>query len=294
MQTDFSIWSGYDPELSPEELVLVLEKRNMHVCELSTEHGSALLAREGDPETIGKQYRAYAAMHGVHFPQGHVWLTAHICDGNSATIDRLKGWISLYAGIGVRNAVLHCDESSFPAGTGTEDMIRANAQALQPLIRHAEPYGIRICLENLVEHLRTAEDLLAVIDLAGGSDRLGICLDTGHLNLGAPGTESHFIHRAGGRLHALHINDNEGRADQHLLPFSRGNVDFSAVMRALQDIGYEDLFNFEIPGERCPVGLVREAKVEYIGKIAAYLHTLSGEETPAYGGCAFLEAKEMP
>ncbi len=272
--TDFSIWSGYDPELSPEELVLTLEKRGMTVCELSTEHGDTLLAREGDAADIGRQYRAYAAAHNVRFPQGHLWLGAPLCDGNERTQRLLERWLILYAAIGVNNAVLHCDEDSFPAGTDTATMIAANARALQPYIRLAETLGIRICLENLVEHIRTVEDLLAVIDQAGGSEQLGICLDTGHLNLGAPGTEAHFIHRAGSRLHALHIDDNEGHTDQHLLPFGRGNVDFPAVMRALRESGYNDLFNYEISGERCPAGFLREAKAAYIRQLTRYMSTL--------------------
>lgn len=253
---------------------MTLEKRGMTVCELSTEHGDALLAREGDPTDIGRQYRVYAAAHGVRFPQGHLWLGALICDGSDATRRLLERWLTLYAAIGVRNAVLHCDETSFPAGIGTATMITANAHALQPYIRLAEELGIRICLENLVEHIRTVEDLLAVIEQAGGSEQLGICLDTGHLNLGAPGTETHFIRQAGSRLHALHIDDNEGCTDQHLLPYGRGNVNFTAVMQALRDSGYSDLFNYEIPGERCPAGFLREAKVEYIRQITAYMAAL--------------------
>lgn len=272
--TVFSIWSGYDPELSPEKLVLALEKRGMTVCELSTEHGEMLLAREGDPAAVGRQYRAYAAAHGVQFPQGHLWLGAPLCGGTDATRLNLERWLSLYAAIGVRNAVLHCDEDSFPAGTDTATMIAANARALQPYIRCAEKLDIRICLENLAKYIRTAEDLLAVIEQAGGSEHLGICLDTGHLNLAAPGTEAQFIRCAGNRLHALHIDDNEGHTDQHLLPFGRGNVDFTAVMQALREVGYSDLFNYEIPGERCPAGMVREAKVEYIRRVTGYLMTL--------------------
>lgn len=270
----FSIWSGFDPELSPEELVLTLEKRGMSVCELSTEHGAALLAREGDPADIGKQYRLYAAAHNIRFPQGHLWLGAPLCDGSAHTRRELERWLTLYAAIGIENAVLHCDEGYFPPDTDAAAMIAANARSLQPYIRLAETLGIRICLENLVEYIRTAEDLLAVIEQAGGSEWLGICLDTGHLNLSAPGTEAHFIRCAGSRLHALHIDDNEGRTDQHLLPFSRGNVHFPAVMQALRSIGYNGLFNYEIPGEWCPAGFLREAKVAYIRQLTQYLFTL--------------------
>ena len=50
------------------------------------------------------------------------------------------------------------------------------------------------------------------------------------------------------RLKALHIDDNNGTADQHRLPY-RGTVDWQDVMSALAEVGYDRLFNMEIPGE---------------------------------------------
>ncbi len=42
-----------------------------------------------------------------------------------------------------------------------------------------------------------------------------------------------FILKAGEKLKALHIGDNEGFSDQHLMPFTRGNVDFGEVVNGL-------------------------------------------------------------
>jgi len=153
-------------------------------------------------------------------------------------------------------------------------IIEENAKRLRPLAAYAQTLGIRICLENLGSICRDAEEILKIIRASGDSDALGICLDTGHLNLAKPGTQAEFIRTAGSRLHALHIADNEGQRDQHMMPFGAGNIDFSDVMKALKEIGYRDLFNYEIPGERrLPLSL-RLAKTEYLRSVTQYLMSL--------------------
>ena len=266
----FSIWSAFDPDLSPEETVLAMERRGIRVCELSFDDGEALLARGSDHAAIGEAFRAYAARHGMTFPQAHLLLSARLCA--EGTAEMLRDRLTLYAACGVKNAVLHCDIFSFPDGTPLDVMKRENAMKLRELLPTAEALGIRICLENLRLVFTRVEDLLDVISLAGGSDALGICLDTGHLNIGCPGTHIHFIRAAGPRLHALHIDDNEGGpGDQHLMPFGRGQVDFISLIPVLREIGYTGLFNHEIPGEtNLPLPL-RDAKAAYLRRVTEYL-----------------------
>ena len=272
-QKDFSIWSAFDVELSPEDMVLELEKRGLRLCELSDEHGDMLLKRGGDPAQIGAAFRAFAAEHGVSFPQGHLWLAVRLCDTTRDVIGILKNWLRLFAAIGIKNAVLHCDSSSFPKGTDAETIIAANAEALKKLTPLAEELRIRICLENLLGVFHDATVLNRVIDLVG-SPALGICLDTGHLNIAHHGTQASFILAAGQRLHALHLADNEGATDQHMMPFGRGNVDFRAVMYALDAVSYDGLINYEIPGERFLPMCLRKAKTDYLRTVTDYLLSL--------------------
>ncbi len=272
--TAFSIWSSFDVDLSPEDMVLQMEKRGLSVCELSDEHGAMLLEREGDPAEIGRAFREYAAGHGLSFPQGHLWLAVRLCDPQIDSVGIIKRWLALFAAIGVRNAVLHCDESSFGKETSKEEIIAANAAQLKLLAPTAEALGVRICLENLLGVFSHVDALLAVIN-AVGSPALGICLDTGHLNIaGIELSQKEFILRAGDKLHALHIADNEGQKDQHMMPFGHGSVDWPDVMDGLSVIGYSDCFNYEIPGERsCPMS-VRDAKAEYLKTVTAHLFSL--------------------
>ena len=87
-------------------------------------------------------------------------------------------------------------------------------------------------------------------------------------------TQEEFILGAGKLLHALHIADNDTSGDQHLMPYGRGTVDWPAVMRGLNAIGYSDCFNYEIPGERRLPMPVRDAKAEYLKTVTSYLFSL--------------------
>ena len=82
-------------------------------------------------------------------------------------------------------------------------------------------------------------------------------------------------------MHALHIADNEGERDQHMMPFGRGSVDWKSVMQGLAEIGYADLFNYEIPGERLAPIAVRDAKAEYLKHVTEYLYSLVSQEKKA-------------
>ena len=102
-------------------------------------------------------------------------------------------------------------------------------------------------------------------------DCFGICLDTGHLNLTKGNTQREFVLKAGNRLHALHIADNQGETDQHMMPYGRGNVKIAEVVEALEEIGYSDVFNYEIPGERLAPLPILGYKLQYIAKCYDYM-----------------------
>ena len=265
-----AVWSSYLIDLSPEEMVSVLAGAGWRASELSDEHGAALLAR-GRPAAVGREFRRFAEDHGLRFPQGHLWLTADIAAQNQhEVLDRLKEWLDLFAAVGVGAGVLHPGgEAMRQSGRSGEEVLQAQVAGLTALTRHVRGGDLVICLENIVSQAPLADDLRTIIDACGG-EHLGICLDTGHLNL-AGGEQGRFVRQAGNLLKALHLADNDGSGDQHLMPFARGTVRWGELMAALRETGYAGLFNFEIPGEnRCPLP-VRLAKLDYLKAAAEFL-----------------------
>jgi sugar phosphate isomerase/epimerase len=260
-----AIWTSYFIEQSPEEMVDTFASGPWRVLELSTEHGEALLER-GNPERTGAAFREYASSQGVTFPQGHLWLTADItASDQQPVIDRLRTWLDLFVAAGVNAAVLHPSRTPLREETRPDrQMLDLRVAALGALTAHLDGTGTAICLENVSAAPRLA-DLLLILD-AVRSPNLGLCLDTGHLNL-ADGDQAAFIRGAGTHLKALHIADNEGQTDQHLMPYGRGTVDWPTVVDELKHQEYSGLFNLEIPGEnRAPLE-VRMAKLAYLREL---------------------------
>jgi len=258
-----SVWTSYLYGLSPEEIVESLVGKGWSWAELSSEHSEAIVAR-GEPAAVGQSFRRFAADRAMSFLQGHLQLQADVAAGDRAgVIDRLKRWLDLYLALGVKAAVIHHGGYELQVrGTTAEEVLDARVRAFGELARHVAGTGLVICIENMAG----PNDLACICEIidACGSPNLGICLDTGHLHI-AGGRQGDFIRGAGSRLKALHIADNDGSTDQHLMPFGRGTIKWDEVIAALREVRYDGLFNFEIPGETigCPMP-VRMAKLDYL------------------------------
>ncbi|MBE6590231.1 MAG: sugar phosphate isomerase/epimerase [Ruminococcaceae bacterium] len=270
-----SIWSSYYVDLTIEEAIEQLIRNGIYCSELSDEHGCELLSRSDDISKTAKTFSAFLKEKNFEISQGHLYLSIKICSDESA-LKTLYRWIDFYEMIGIKNMVLHCD-NMLETTLDREERVNRNVEKLKELAEYIKDKEITVCLENLRPHFsedeelvdRNADDLLYILDRVG-SDRFGICLDTGHLNL-TDKNQREFILKAGSRLKAIHIADNEGEIDQHLMPFTCGNVDFCEVVKALRQVNYSGVFNLEIPGERKIPLELRAAKLAYIKACYDYL-----------------------
>lgn len=266
-----SMWSSYYVDLSPEDAIVELAKWGIHYTELSDEHGLELLKR-GEPKEVGKSFGEFARKNGVQVLQGHLWLGVALCNDVENTVKTLCSWLDLFESIGIKNAVLHCDRVRSNPSLAPEERVEENIKVLKRLAMHIEGKDINIALESLCAPglCSSAEEIIHIIERVA-SPRLSICLDTGHLHLCEKNDQVHFIHTAGKYLKALHLADNDKTTDQHLIPFGKGTVDFMKVFKALKEIGYDGLYNFEVPGERNAPLEIRGYKLEYLSKCFEYL-----------------------
>lgn len=267
MDAKLSMWSSYYIDLSPEEAILEMKKNGYSYSELSDEHGKMLLDR-GEPREVGAAFKKFLEKENFHILQGHLWLECRLCSMENA-LEILYPWLDLYEAIGIKNCVLHCDNMMDYPELSDEEIIARNMHQLKQVEAYIQDKDLCICLENLLFTFGSVDALLSMVNQLDGK-HFGICLDTGHLNL-TEKDQRHFILKAGKRLRALHIADNEGEKDQHLMPFGKGSVDFTEIVKALREINYQGLFNLEIPGERKAPLEIRGYKMEYVKKCYDYL-----------------------
>jgi len=271
-----SVWTDYFHYLSPEEAVLGLQEAGFTVSEFGSAASRQLMARGDDVEKTGLQFRTF--MDGVGFatPQGHLQLKNDLT--TRKTVEDLKKEITLFQAIGVRYAVLHITGGW---ELSEEERMQLQLTHLRELLEFVSGTDFTICFENLRSNpaVADADKILHWIDLLGGKG-LGICLDTGHLHTTnitlktSDMTQREFILKAGKYLKALHINGNDGTDDYHLTPFSiKNNIDWAEVVTALREIGYDGLFNLELPGEAAcrPPLYILKRKLLYIKDVVDYM-----------------------
>ncbi len=264
---NLSVWSNYYYDLTPEDKLIEFQKHGINYTELSDEDGFELLKREGTPRKIGEKFGEYASKLGFNITQGHLWLGCRFCTMPDA-MKKLMDWIDLFEAIGIKNAVLHCDNLIERHDLTYQEKLEENYKFLAKLKENIKGYNIKICLENCCSITVNSDELLYLVKKLD-SPNFGICLDTGHLNMkkdiGYVESQREFILKTRDYLSALHIADNEGLTDQHMMPFSKGNVDFREVISTLKEIGYTGILNYEIPGESYPRPLdIRGYKLDYI------------------------------
>ena len=162
-----------------------------------------------------------------------------------------------------------------PFGTGgdgdREAYFDINRRHFTGLLKIARDEGVTICLENMpmpdLPLGKTGDVLSFVEELSGPNFR--ICLDTGHCAV--CGESPAQAVRAIGReyLAALHVHDNDGRRDLHMLPW-RGVIDWADFRAALHEIGFDGALSLEthIPSklpdplrEYEEIGLAMAAKI---------------------------------
>ena len=133
---------------------------------------------------------------------------------------------------GVKNLVVHIETDR-----RTPPPNALGVSRIRRLLDLAEGCGVTIALENIRNH-----SYLSYVFQRVDSPNLGFCYDAGHWNCNEPTVD--FIALYGDKLVALHLHDNDGRRDQHLLPFM-GNVNWEAQMEKIRATGYQGPITLE-------------------------------------------------
>ncbi|MEW6323489.1 MAG: TIM barrel protein [Acidobacteriota bacterium] len=133
-----------------------------------------------------------------------------------------------------------------PSGDNLRDAARRSVEVLH---ERAAAAGIALALEVIPNALSTPEALVRLLeddlDLSGA----GICLDVGHAHLA--GDVGEAVEACSGYVLTTHLHDNRKRADDHLVPYE-GTIDWDHALLALQKVGYEGAWMFEVAGADDP------------------------------------------
>lgn len=124
-----------------------------------------------------------------------------------------------------------------------EARVRACRESLAALVEESADLPVRFAVENMLPgHVGDRASELAAMVKGLPADRIGFCYDTGHARLCPDGLE--VARCMAGRMITIHLQDNVGEGDAHLMPFD-GTVDWATVARMLDEAGYDGPYVFE-------------------------------------------------
>ena len=133
----------------------------------------------------------------------------------------------------------------FPDGMNPHDAMQRLAEGLQVVLDHAALEGMTIAFEPepgmLIDTMTSFAELLKLVD----SPQLKLTLDVGHLHCLGETPIADVICNWHDRLVNIHIEDMREGVHEHLM-FGEGEVDFSPIIAALAEVGYDGPLNVEL------------------------------------------------
>ncbi|MCM3626269.1 sugar phosphate isomerase/epimerase [Paenibacillus glycanilyticus] len=165
--------------------------------------------------------------------------------------------------LGIPWVVLHPGNLTLQGGEPTQSQLVFNRNAYLRLLPVMEKTGVGVTLENMFDRPRgggrslrsycaTAEELAELVRSLN-HPLFGACWDTGHAHIQGV-DQSSSLRILGSLLKAVHIQDNQGVSDSHLLPY-QGSIDWVDVMSGMAAAGYQGDFTYETHGYFRPVPL---------------------------------------
>jgi len=214
---------------SPKKIMEALDKLS-EIGYTDTEYSHIYHLSVGDAIKIGE----YARKIGINSWSCHAAGPGGFNTGDAiqAAVDANRHCVDISAALGAGVNVLHIWDHSH------EDACRILDQVCQ----YAAERNVSIALENN----RSLECMDFILELVRAVDmpNIGICVDTGHANLGDLGA-GHAIRMAGSLLLTTHLQDNLGERDDHMPP-GMGKIDWADVFQALSEIDYKRTLMLEL------------------------------------------------
>ena len=213
---------------------------------------------------------------GLTIAQAHAPFPAYLPERPETldyTIKLYRRCIEFCHAVGCRNLVIHGISLANPDNTNTPETVKAlNYKLYESLMDILVKTNVTVCLENLFSgspkgliegtcsNPNEAVEYIDTLNAKAGKECFGLCLDTGHLNLLRKSFRI-YVPILGRRIKALHIHDNNGTADQHLMPYV-GTINWDHFCDTMREIGYDGDLSFEtfaqVRPNRTPEALIPE------------------------------------
>lgn len=179
-------------------------------------------------EHIAQQYRKSGMAASVHGAFIDVNPSSNDPDFRELSRRRCRESCEIALALGAENVVFHSSAFPFLRGAYLENWAVSCASFYEELVTQ---YPVRIYIENAQDldptPLRRLMERIC-------SDRIGVCLDIGHIHYSRTSV-SQWFDQLGQWIRYLHLSDNVGEFDDHL-PLGKGSIDWDHVNRLWESL----------------------------------------------------------
>jgi sugar phosphate isomerase/epimerase len=205
------------------------------------------------------------ALHGIHAPivesmaPGDSWgaaISNAVGDSakRQAAVKEADAALNIARQMHANVLVVHLGT---PTAQGGENNRTAAFRSVEEICRLAEPIGIKVALEVIPNPLSDAASLVTMIERDLEGTRAGICLDFGHAFL--MGDVADTIETVAEHLVTTHVHDNNGKSDDHKVPFE-GRINWDVALMTMQKVGYDGTYLMELANTGSPADVLRKAE----------------------------------
>lgn len=197
---------------------------------------------------------------GVFFNQAHAYFPSSRGDEefDKAAYKKIVRCIEIASIIGAKTIIVHPKQHlNYLEDDNAEILKEINYKFYKSLMPYCESFGIKIATENMWQSNKYSKaitdstcskgkEFCEYVDMVD-SEYMTACLDIGHCVLVGQAPEKMIRTLGHDRLTALHVHDNNGKDDSHVMPFTPfcSTINWEEVCKALAEIDYKGDFTFE-------------------------------------------------
>ena len=207
--------------------------------------------------------REYAESLGLFFSQTHGRGAGfkNIKDEDDALIENARLDLLATKALGAPVCVVHNATSIFLGPSPDPELMhRLSYDMFTRMLVYAKEFDVKVATETFGDAVvHSACDFFGYIDefmraynavksIDECKDWFTTCVDTGHSNKAMRydnPTPANVIRRIGSDISVLHLHDNDTFTDQHKIPMT-GTIDWKDTLDALEEIGYDGVYNLEL------------------------------------------------
>ncbi len=247
MIKSISMWS-FPPNMGVEQCFILAKKLGYQGVEITCDLKGRFTVGAGEEDC--ENVRRLAHKTGIlltSLASGVAWTLSPTSDSASVreeAVEKYRRMIQISRWLGVDSILVVPGAVQIPWDPKFKPVrydlaYERAADFVEKLLPFAEKYQIRICIENVWNHLLMSP--LELKDFVDNFDHpsVRIYFDVGNvLRFGLP---QHWIEILGSKIHRVHVKDYKlsGNWLEGFCPLLEGDVPFKEVMKALRKLGYD-------------------------------------------------------